>query len=1001
MASLGDLMLRLGVDLSAFNTAMAEIGPKVQQAAREAEKAWAPLETIGTSLLGVGAGLTAAVTAPLVGVGAAAVSLSEQLNMARLSFTTMLGDGQKANQFLRELADFAAKTPFEFPDLVEAARRMQAMGFESGKVLPTLRSIGDAAAALGQGKEFINGVTTALGQMQAKGKVSAEEMNQLAERGIPAWKFLADAIGIGIPEAMKLAEQGAIKGSEAIPAILAGMNAKFAGQMAQASETLTGKWSNFKDTVSMTLADLGNTLTPILSRVLDLMNPILQWAKDAAQWFANLPTPVQNAALAFGALLAAAGPIALAVGGVASAVGTLMPLLAPLGAAIGVGTGALLGWAAAIPVAVAALVGLGTWVYQNWEAIKAVIFTAWDGVQEMWAGFWGPIVGWITGIWQSIANAAEPIFSPLRTFFGAIWTGIDALFSGIWTGIKNTLVGIWEGIKASADFVWRGIAGAFQTFIEWAQKIPGVNKLMNLDDAWNSAKKLSEETKKAAEQTKNLKEKADAAAGGAGKPLPKLAFHLDDTAKKAKKAKNEFIPLKAKGEELRETAKQLEEQHRKHVETLVALKLKLEDAKNATVQMLQPTEELNAAVSRIAASAADAKNQVTFFGDALNEQVNKALQPTRDLDAAYAQLGITSAATMQTQATKAREAYDKIKADSGATVRDVDAAWVAYETARIEAARAMGQTIPRETEDALAKVKERLEGQAAKTPWSDWSKQVSTIITDLSKNIAATLFDGDLSWAEKGKKVLGDLGQAVMRSFVEPATKAIGDFIAGALSDLIGGKGFGGVLDRVKDIGGAFGGVFGGGGGSGAAGGAASSGGAGIPGTVGGGGGAAGAAAGAGLNATLGTIFGGIGAAAGVASFIQGFQVEKGLDAIEKETRYSQIHLGYILENTNKWLPYLEGIHKGVLEFRSDISWMVAEINDRSRFALDHLGEIAKQVTRSADRLLDNYSITEQVRDAIRERGAMNVTINVSGAGSPQATADAIALRLRTQGAFA
>ena len=87
-----------------------------------------------------------------------------------------------------------------------------------------------------------------------------------------------------------------------------------------------------------------------------------------------------------------------------------------------------------------------------------------------------------------------------------------------------------------------------------------------------------------------------------------------------------------------------------------------------------------------------------------------------------------------------------------------------------------------------------------------------------------------------------------------------------------------------------------------------------------------------------------------------------------------------------------------VLEFRGDIAWQIGEMNDRSRLALDHLGDIARQAARAADRLLDNYAMTEAVRDAVKEiKPSNNVTIHVSGAASPQATADAIALRLRTQ----
>jgi len=63
------------------------------------------------------------------------------------------------------MADFAVKNSavFEFPSLIEASKRMLAYGFAAEEVLPTLRAVGDAAAALGAGSEGIDRITLALG----------------------------------------------------------------------------------------------------------------------------------------------------------------------------------------------------------------------------------------------------------------------------------------------------------------------------------------------------------------------------------------------------------------------------------------------------------------------------------------------------------------------------------------------------------------------------------------------------------------------------------------------------------------------------------------------------------------------------------------------------------------------------------------------------------------------------------------------------------------------
>lgn len=201
---------------------------------------------IGAAGVASGLGLLGGVVAK---VGFDFNSMRQQ---AEIAFTTMLGSGERAKTFLDDLQQFAAKTPFEFPELVQASQKMLAMGFAADKIKPTLTAIGDAVAGLGGSSAMVDRVTTALGQMLAKGKVSAEEMLQLTEAGIPAWDILAKRIGVSIPEAMKLAEKGAIDSQTAVAALTEGMNERFGGMMEKQSQTAQGLISTLKDTFSQT-----------------------------------------------------------------------------------------------------------------------------------------------------------------------------------------------------------------------------------------------------------------------------------------------------------------------------------------------------------------------------------------------------------------------------------------------------------------------------------------------------------------------------------------------------------------------------------------------------------------------------------------------------------------------------------------------------------------------------------------------------------------------------
>ncbi|NPV52220.1 MAG: transglycosylase SLT domain-containing protein [Firmicutes bacterium] len=233
-------------------------------------------------------GIMRAVTSPLgmlgIGIGGAAVTaaavvkplqLAGQMEQAKIGFETMLKSGEKADRFLKDLQRFAALTPFEFPELQDASKRLLAFGFSAKEILPTMTAIGNAASGLGIGAEGIDRLILAIGQMRAKAKVSGEEMRQLTEAGIPAWDMLAKAMGKSTAEVMKMSEKGLIPASKAIDIFIKGMNERFPNMMARQSRSLLGLWSTIKDVFNMGIVfrwgdGLSRAVKPRMERLVDL-----------------------------------------------------------------------------------------------------------------------------------------------------------------------------------------------------------------------------------------------------------------------------------------------------------------------------------------------------------------------------------------------------------------------------------------------------------------------------------------------------------------------------------------------------------------------------------------------------------------------------------------------------------------------------------------------------------------------------------------------------------
>lgn len=261
----------------AFNSVKNGINGLSQQAGAISSKVSAAAVAVGTVIGNLATTAITKIGQMSASVVTAGVDFNNMKQQADIAFTTMLGSGEKAKGFLDQLQKFAAETPFEFPELLQASQRMIAMGIESDKVLPTLTAIGDAVAGLGGSSEMVNRVTTAIGQMQAKGKASAEEMMQLTEAGIPAWEMLASKIGVDIPTAMDMVSKGAVDSTTAIGALVDGMNDKFGGMMEKQSTTFGGLWSTIMDVYTQVSAKV---IKPFFELMTKGFQSIVDWTNS-------------------------------------------------------------------------------------------------------------------------------------------------------------------------------------------------------------------------------------------------------------------------------------------------------------------------------------------------------------------------------------------------------------------------------------------------------------------------------------------------------------------------------------------------------------------------------------------------------------------------------------------------------------------------------------------------------------------------------------------------
>ncbi|MGG7653498.1 tape measure protein [Kocuria rosea] len=219
---------------------------------------------LGTALkAGALAGGAVAAAAGAVGIKTAA-----QMETAQISFTTMLGSGEKARAFLGELSSFAAKTPFDLPGLQTSAQSLVSAGISADKVIPIMTTLGNVTSGMGTGAEGIQRATVAIQQMNAAGKIQAEDLNQLRDAGIPVYDLLAAATGRSKAELAEMIDKGEL-GRKELDQLMSALESgkgfeRFNGLMDAQSQSLTGLWATLKDTFSVGMAEAIGPAIPLL-----------------------------------------------------------------------------------------------------------------------------------------------------------------------------------------------------------------------------------------------------------------------------------------------------------------------------------------------------------------------------------------------------------------------------------------------------------------------------------------------------------------------------------------------------------------------------------------------------------------------------------------------------------------------------------------------------------------------------------------------------------------
>ena len=457
-ATIGALRVVLGLDSAAFTDGLTAAQKHLAGVGKS-------MQRVGATMATVGAGMTAAITAPLIAAGFAASKAATESRDAMGQVEAALKSmGNVAGQTKESLADMATdimrNSLYDDDDVLR-------------KVTANLLTFGKVA-----GDEFRRAQVAAVDLATRMGM-------DLQSATVLVGKALNDPIkgmgalrkaGVQLDEGQQKLVKSLVASGDAAGAqrILLGELEKQFGGSARAAQD-TDPYDSLRDSLN----DLSEAMGGIINQYL---LPIIDRLAQLASGFNGLSPKVQGFAVVALAVAAALGPVLIAVGAVVSAIGTIAAAVA--GAGLVAFAPVILGVAAAVAVAVAAFLIFRKQIVPVLQEVwKVLSETLGPPLKVLFAAV-GEFVSALAALFQkALASDAGQalmkfqqlvtnilgagllqIFKTLASVVGVALGAIADGFKVLTLLLKGDWSGAWEAYKAGTVRALAGLTAAFTGF---------------------------------------------------------------------------------------------------------------------------------------------------------------------------------------------------------------------------------------------------------------------------------------------------------------------------------------------------------------------------------------------------------------------------------------------------------------------------------------------------------------------------------------------------------
>jgi tape measure domain-containing protein len=284
-------------ELDLLNRAFSDAGKKSKEYAnavdflkKKHDAATASIQQTSNAIKNAGSVSTSAI-ASIKGMAAAylgvqtiakSLNLAGQVEDATIAFEVLTGSVNDGKVLFEQIRQLDKNTPITFGNATQAAKTMLSFGVQVQDVAKNLQMLSDVT---GGNNDRFKMLALAFSQMSAAGRLMGQDVLQMINAGFNPLQQISKTTGESLIDLKKRMEDGAISSQEVRKAFEDATSAggMFHGMTDRLAQTVSGKMNIALSEFEKKLGEIGASLGPLVSQLLDLFTQLQPWLEATAR----------------------------------------------------------------------------------------------------------------------------------------------------------------------------------------------------------------------------------------------------------------------------------------------------------------------------------------------------------------------------------------------------------------------------------------------------------------------------------------------------------------------------------------------------------------------------------------------------------------------------------------------------------------------------------------------------------------------------------------------